>query len=279
MNANFPTRDLGDIEVMAVSDGYLQVDFGMLSNVDEEECEEIQRSAQVNELNAVHINTFLVRRKGKNILIDSGAGGVKGWGGRLISNLARLDIQPEDIDAVLLTHAHPDHIGGLLSAEGEAVFANAELVINSEEFNYLEDDKNFAAVSDRVKGNFLLARSIFKKYQKSLRLIDKGEVFPGIFAVPLKGHTPGHTGYRIEGSRDSLLIWGDIVHFPHIQLLKPEVAIAFDYDPQMAAETRSRILDVVSSDRILVGGMHFGEQGFGYIEKLKSGYGIVKSNS
>lgn len=279
MNANFPTRDLGDIEVMAVSDGYLQVDFGMLSNVDEEECEEIQRSAQVNELNAVHINTFLVRRKGKNILIDSGAGGVKGWGGRLISNLARLDIQPEDIDAVLLTHAHPDHIGGLLSAEGEAVFANAELIINSEEFNYLEDDKNFAAVSDRVKGNFLLARSIFKKYQKSLRLIDKGEVFPGIFAVPLKGHTPGHTGYRIEGSRDSLLIWGDIVHFPHIQLLKPEVAIAFDYDPQMAAETRSRILDVVSSDRILVGGMHFGEQGFGYIEKLKSGYGIVKSNS
>ncbi|RJF56130.1 MBL fold metallo-hydrolase [Serratia inhibens] len=276
MNANFPTRDLGDIEVTAVSDGYLQVDFGMLSNVDEEECEEIQRGAQVNELNAVHINTFLVRRKGKNILIDSGAGGVKGWGGRLISNLARLDIQPEDIDAVLLTHAHPDHIGGLLSAEGEAVFANAELIINSEEFNYLEDDENFAAVSDRVKGNFLLARSIFKKYQKSLRLIDKGEVFPGIFAIPLKGHTPGHTGYRIEGSRDSLLIWGDIVHFPHIQLLKPEVAIAFDYDPQMAAETRSRVLDMVSSDRILVGGMHFGEQGFGYIEKLQSGYGIVK---
>ncbi|WP_192459555.1 MBL fold metallo-hydrolase, partial [Musicola keenii] len=200
---------------------------------------------------------------------------VKGWGGRLISNLARLDIQPEDIDAVLLTHAHPDHIGGLLSAKGEVVFANAELIINSDEFNYLEDDDNFAVVNDRVKGNFLLARSIFKKYQKSLRLIDKGEVFPGVFTTPLKGHTPGHTGYRIEGDRDSLLIWGDIVHFPHIQLLKPEVAIAFDYDPQMAAETRSRILDVISSDRILVGGMHFGEQGFGYIEKRKFGYGIV----
>lgn len=275
MNANFPTRDLGDTEVIAVSDGYLQVGFGMLSNVDEEECEEIQRSAQVSELNAVHINTFLIRRKGKNILIDSGAGGVKGWGGKLIANLARLDIQPDDIEAVLLTHAHPDHIGGLLSAEGEAVFANAELIINGDEFNYLEDDENFAAVSDRIKGNFLLARSIFKKYQKSLRLVDKGEVLPGIFAIPLKGHTPGHTGYRIEGSRGSVLIWGDIVHFPHIQLLKPEVAIAFDYDPQMAAETRSHMLERVSLDRILVGGMHFGEQGFGYIEKRKSGYGIV----
>lgn len=275
MNKNFPTRDLGDISVTAVSDGYLQVDFGMLSNVDEEECKDIQRSAQVDELNAVHINTFLVRREGKNILIDSGAGGVKGWGGKLITNLATLDIQPDNIDAVLLTHAHPDHIGGLLNEEGEAVFPNAELVINSDEFNYLEDDIIFAAVSDRVKGNFLLARSIFKKYQKNLRLLNEGEVFPGIFAIPLKGHTPGHTGYRVEGSRGSLLIWGDIVHFPHIQLLKPHVAIAFDYDPQMAAETRSRLLHRVSSDRILVGGMHFGEQGFGFIEKIKSGYRIV----
>ncbi|QLK63281.1 MBL fold metallo-hydrolase [Enterobacteriaceae bacterium Kacie_13] len=275
MNEHFATIDLGDISVTPVSDGYLHVDFGMLSNVDEAECRNIQNHAQVSELNAVHINTFLVRRKDKNILIDSGAGGVKGWGGRLITHLAKLGIQPDNIDAVLLTHAHPDHIGGLLNASGEAVFSEAELIISSDEFHYLEDDENFAAVSDRVKGNFLLARSIFKKYKQRLRLISHGEVFPGIFAVPLKGHTPGHTGYRVEGSKDSLLIWGDIVHFPHIQLLKPEVAIAFDYDAQMAAETRYRVLEMVSSERILVGGMHFGEQGFGYIEKRGSGYGIV----
>lgn len=276
MNEHFPTIDLGDISVTAVSDGYLHVDFGMLSNVDEAECRNIQNHARVSELNAVHINTFLVRRKDKNILIDSGAGGVKGWGGRLITHLAKLGIQPDNIDAVLLTHAHPDHIGGLLNASGEAVFSEAELIISSDEFHYLEDDENFAAVSDRVKGNFLLARSIFKKYKQRLRLISHGEVFPGIFAVPLKGHTPGHTGYRVEGSKDSLLIWGDIVHFPHIQLLKPEVAIAFDYDAQMAAETRSRVLEMVSSEWILVGGMHFGEQGFGYIERRGSGYGIAE---
>ncbi|MFV9686829.1 MBL fold metallo-hydrolase [Pantoea graminicola] len=275
MNAGFPVRDLGNTEVIALSDGYLEVGFNMLSKVDEKECEKIQRDADISEPNAVHINTFLVRRKEKNILIDSGAGGVKGWGGRLVANLARLNIQPEDIDAVLLTHAHPDHIGGLLNGEDEALFNRAELIISRDEYNYIESDENFAAVSDRIKGNFLLARSIFKKYQKKIRLIESGEVFPGIFAIPLKGHTPGHTGYRIEGEHNSLLIWGDIVHFPHIQLGRPEVAIAFDYDPHRAAEVRIRMLEAVSSDKVLVGGMHFGEQAFGYIEKQASGYHIV----
>lgn len=275
MNASFPVRNLGNVTVTALSDGYLEVGFNMLSNVDEKECEKIQRDAEVSELNAVHINTFLVRRNGKNILIDSGAGGVKGWGGRLTANLARLNIQPEEIDAVLLTHAHPDHIGGLLNGEDEALFNRAELIISRDEYNYLESDENFAVVSDRIKGNFLLARSIFKKYQKKIRLIENGEVFPGIFAIPLKGHTAGHTGYRIEGEHNSLLIWGDIVHFPHIQLSRPEVAIAFDYDPQMAAETRLRVLESVSSDKILIGGMHFGEQAFGYVEKQAPGYRIV----
>lgn len=275
MSEQLPLKDLGDISVTALSDGYLQVDFGLLANVDEAECKKIQENACISEHNAVHINTFLVQRKGKNILIDSGAGGIKGWGGALVDNLAKLGLKPGDINAVLLTHTHPDHIGGLINSQGKAAFPHAELVISADEFNYIQDDKNFAAVTDRVKGNFLLARSAFKEYQDNLRLIDEGEIFPGIFAIPLKGHTPGHMGYRVEGSKGSLLIWGDIVHFPHIQLLKPEVSIAFDHDPQAAAETRTRILAMVSSDRILVGGMHFGSQGFGYIEKQKSGYAIV----
>ncbi|HDS4949098.1 MBL fold metallo-hydrolase [Klebsiella aerogenes] len=275
MNEKLPMKDLGDVLVTAVSDGYLQVDFGLLANVDETECRAIQQKSCPEEPNSVHINTFLVQQQGKNILIDSGAGGIKGWGGGLVKNLAKLGLQPDDIDAVLLTHAHPDHIGGLVNAQGEAIFPRAELFISRDEYDYLQDDNQFATVSDRIKGNFLLARSVFKQYQDRLQLIDDGEVLAGIRAIPLKGHTPGHTGYSIVGSHNSLLIWGDIVHFPHIQLLKPDVTIAFDYDPQLAAETRARILEMASSDQVLVGGMHFGLQGFGYIKKLNTGYCII----
>lgn len=275
MNATFPTRDLGDVSVTAVSDGYLQVDFGMLLNIHAAEAEKIQCDAGVKDLTAVHINTFLVRRNGKNILIDSGAGGVKGWGGQLITNLAALGVEPGGIDGVLLTHAHPDHIGGLLTSDGEPIFTNAELMISSAEFNYLKDDQNLSEASERAKGNFLFARNVFKKYQRNIRLIDEGEVLPGIFSTPLGGHTPGHTGYRIEGSKDHLLIWGDIVHFPNIQLLRPDVSIAFDKDASVAAATRARLLDMVSSDGLIVGGMHLGEQGFGRVGKYKSGYELT----
>lgn len=277
MSATFPTLDLGDVSVTAVSDGYLQVDFGMLLNIHAAEAGQIQSNAGVKNHTAVHINTFLVRRNGKNILIDSGAGGIKGWGGQLVNNLAALGVEPGDISTVLLTHAHPDHIGGLLTPSAEPIFTSAELMISSAEFNFLEDDQNLSEASERAKGNFHLARNVFKKYQRNIRLIDEGEALPGIFSTPLGGHTPGHTGYRIEGSKDNLLIWGDIVHFPNIQLLMPDVSIAFDKDATLAAETRARLLDIVSSDRLIVGGMHFGEQGFGRIGKYKSGYELSYS--
>ena len=137
MNTTFPSKVLGDMRVTAVSDGYLQVGFGLLTKIDEDECRNIQANARIAQPNTVNINTFLVQQAGMNILIDSGAGGVKGWGGQLINNLAKLGVKPEDIDAVLLTHAHPDHIGGLINSQQDAVFPRAELIIPQDEFSYL----------------------------------------------------------------------------------------------------------------------------------------------
>ena len=275
MTPKFTTKDLGDVLVTAISDGSMQVGFELLTNIDIAECEKIQRNAGIKEPNAIHINTFLIQKNGKNILIDSGIGGLNNLGGQLIKNLAELGIAPEDIDTILLTHSHPDHIGGLITPQGNAVFSRAELLVSNDEYNYIKDERIFSVANDRTKGNFLLARKAFNLYQDNLRLIDKGEVLAGIDAIPLKGHTPGHTGYKIIGKNDELLVWGDIVHFPQIQLLKPNVSIAFDYDPQLAAETRINILDMVNSHHILVGGMHFGQNGFNYIKRLNTGYALA----
>ena len=189
-------------------------------------------------------------------------------------HLALAGVQASDIDTILLTHAHPDHVGGLLDAFGEVAFPNAQLVVHQHEVSFWEDDSNLSRASERARGNFLFARKVFDKYRERIRLFTDNEVLPGISAVPLLGHTAGHSGYRIESDGSSLLIWGDIVHFPQIQIVRPEVSIAFDQDPLLSAKTRSRLLDVVSSDKILIAGMHLGELGFAHIKRKGNLYKI-----
>jgi glyoxylase-like metal-dependent hydrolase (beta-lactamase superfamily II) len=92
--------------------------------------------------------------------------------------------------------------------------------------------------------------------------------------MALPGHTAGHSGFHLESEGSSALIWGDIVHFPQIQIARPDVSIAFDQDPHLAAATRSRLLDIASSDRLLVAGMHLGELGFAYIKRTGERYAI-----
>jgi len=267
-----PTLQIGDFLVQAISDGHLTASLDLLSHIDPAEAAQLQLKAGVSDPSSIHINTYLVRGKGRTILIDAGAGGGKGWGGELKGNLLRACVQPTDVDTILLTHAHPDHVGGLLDAQGHPVFPNAELFIHPRELSFWEDDGNLARSNDRARGNFLLARQVFAGYRRNLRLLAEGDVLPGISMVPLPGHTPGHTGYRVDSEGQTALIWGDIVHFPHIQIARPDVSIAFDQDPQRAAAARSALLDMVSADQLMAAGMHLGELGFVRIQRIGTGY-------
>lgn len=270
----FPGWQVGEVSVTAISDGYLSASLDLLSNISPSEASELQRGAGVSAPSSVHINCYLVRGRGRTILIDSGAGGFRQWGGRLKANLALAGVQPSDINTILLTHAHPDHVGGLLDSSGEAVFPDAELVVHQHELSFWEDDGNLGRASERTRGNFLFARKVFETYRERMRTFTDNDVLPGISAVPLPGHTAGHSGYRIESGNRGLLVWGDIVHFPQIQIARPDVSIVFDQDPLLSADTRSKLLDVVSSDKLLIAGMHVGELGFARIDRNGKNYKI-----
>lgn len=272
---SFQVRNVGDHTITAISDGYLTAGLDLLLNIDRHEASALQRRGGLNDRSPMHINSYLVRSAGRTVLVDAGAGGVKQWGGRMASRLPLAGVRAPEIDTILLTHAHPDHVGGLLDDSGRAAFPNAELVVHERELAFWEDDSNLARASDRARGNFQIARRALDAYGDRLRTVREGEVLPGVTAIPLPGHTDGHTGYLIGSENESVFFWGDTVHFPTVQVTRPDASVALDNDPVRAAETRSQVLDMVSGEEMTVAGPHLDDRGFARVERLNGDYWIT----
>ena len=272
---NVISRQIGDFLVTPLSDGNMAASLELLSGISTTEAGEIQRQAGIAEPGNLHIYGYLIRGRGRTILVDSGTGGVNNVGGQLKANLQAEGVLPETVDTVLLTHAHPDHLGGLLDEEGLMVYPNAELYLHPLEKAFWLDDARFAQANERQQRNFIRARQTLAAYGERVRLLSDAPIAEGIHPVPLPGHTPGHTGFRIDTPEDSLIIWGDIVHFPYIQTAHPGVSIAFDIDREQAEASRKRILAQAAAEQWLVAGMHFGGSGFARVILEAKGYRIA----
>lgn len=276
MNAPFfPTCQIGDFQVTALSDGDMSVSLDLLSGIAAADAAAIQRQAGMTEPGNIHINGYLIRGRGRTMLVDAGTGGLNNAGGQLKARLAASGVNHNDVDSVLLTHCHPDHIGGLLDAEGRPVFEHAELFLHPLEASHWRDDGKLKKASAHGQRNFRLARQTLDAYAENVRFLSADNIIKGITPVWLPGHTPGHCGFRIDADERSLLIWGDIVHYPHIQTAQPAVTILFDADPAQAEDTRKRILAQAVRENLLIAGMHLGPRGFANIVRNDTGYAIA----
>jgi glyoxylase-like metal-dependent hydrolase (beta-lactamase superfamily II) len=270
-------KTVGDFSVTALNDGFFEASFGFLTNIEPPAAEALHQAAFRAIPPHITISNFLIQSGGSTILIDTGCGNAMGPTlGSLPRNLEAMGVAPGDIAAVLATHLHPDHIGGMVDAEGKAVFPNAELVVHEADYKFWGDDATLAgATDDMSKGFVMLARAVIAAYRDRTRVIAGGEAVAGISIVPEPGHTPGHSGWMLSSGADSLLIWGDIVHMPGIQFARPGAGMGFDVDGTQAIATRQRIMDMVATDRLAVAGMHLDFPCFGHVARSGDGYAFV----
>jgi glyoxylase-like metal-dependent hydrolase (beta-lactamase superfamily II) len=264
---------LGDDEVTVLSDGTAPRDVAQIMSEPEEIRRTLTRDHETLPIE-LSINAFVINTGTQLVLVDTGAGELFGAGaGHLVANLRASGYQPEQVDAILLTHIHADHSGGL-SVGGQRVFPNALVYVDQHDPDFWLSAAAEAAHPDR-KTTFAQSHATVDPYVTAgkLRPFDgAGEVLPGIRAVPAHGHTPGHTAYLVESKGQRLLLWGDTIHLTEVQFTDPDVTIEYDVDRKAATASRKKLLAEAAGQGYLIGGAHISFPGLGHVSADKQGY-------
>ncbi|WP_221930926.1 MBL fold metallo-hydrolase [Telmatospirillum sp. J64-1] len=272
---------VGEFEVTALYDGYVDLPPQLLSGIAEDDIQSLLARMFLETTPGVQtaVNAYLVHTGSRLVLVDAGAGGAFGPTlGGIAENIRAAGYDPAQVDTVLLTHLHGDHAAGLLAADGQAAFPNAEVWAAQEDAAYWLDEAIAAQAPEEAQGFFKMARESVAPYVAADRFktfAQDEEILPGVTAVSLFGHTPGHSGFLVASEDQTLLIWGDVIHSHAVQFARPEVVIEFDTDKEAALATRKRILEEAARDRLAIAGAHLPFPGIGHVRNEGQGYAWV----
>jgi glyoxylase-like metal-dependent hydrolase (beta-lactamase superfamily II) len=268
---------VGDVEVTALFDGAAQFDLNWLT---------AKKATLSGVAKALHgdphlLDTgdtgFLVNTGKELILIDAGAGTWFGGGafGRLPSSLRSAGYSPEQVDRVLVTHLHSDHIGGLTTQDGNRVFPNADVFVAKAESDFWLSPEIAAKAPKDVQPFFQAAQAISAPYLKAGKwhtFSDSDALGDGVRVISLRGHTPGHTGYEFSSQGQKILFWGDTIHEQLVQLRHADITVVFDIDHGAAAAMRKQLFPTLANEATLIAGPHMPFPGLGRLRKEANGY-------
>ena len=273
--AGFYRLKLGAFEVTVLSDGTLTFPPGLWNAPQPEVVSTLAADDRALDAVPFQLNTMLVNTGTKLGLIDAGTGGkFQNTSGALLANLAAAGYRPEQVDTVVLTHAHPDHLWGLSDATGsKLLFRNAEYVGTETEIAYWSDAALPGQVPAGMRGMVNATQQTLKLIAGRQRLIKPGaEILPGIVSVDTPGHTPGHISIHIGSENEALLVAGDVVANATLSFRRPEWGISFDADQARAATTRAAFLDRCVADKTLVASYHLPFPAIGHVARDGSTY-------
>jgi glyoxylase-like metal-dependent hydrolase (beta-lactamase superfamily II) len=276
---------VGEIVVTVVTDGERNApldDKFVLNATREEVASALRSSFLPSDRLITFFNPVVLHTESKLVLIDTGFGqGVfdqtQGAVGQLELNLIAAGIPAEAIDIVAISHCHPDHVNGLLKADGKPAFPNARVLVPAEEWKFWSDSQEKAKA---------LAGRMQMLFQNNLRIFDalgsaiatyawNEEIARGITSVPTPGHSIGHTSFLVASGGEQVFIQGDVAHNPALFVTNPGWHAAIDQDAETAERTRRRVYDMLVADRLRVQGFHFPFPGVGHIENAPTGYRFV----
>jgi glyoxylase-like metal-dependent hydrolase (beta-lactamase superfamily II) len=274
---------VGDFEVTVVTDGVNRFRFpdGFVVNASRDEVNAALASAFLEkDTLAIPYSPVVVNTGSRLVVIDTGTGEAnfertKGAAGQFHANLAAAGIDRNAVDTVIISHYHPDHVNGLLMANNQLGFPNAEILVPAAEHKFWMDDGEMSrAPQGRMADLFRNNRRVFSgEVLSRVKTYEPGkEIVPGITAVATPGHTPGHSSHIIASGTSKVYVQADVTNVPFLFARHPGWHVIFDQDARLAEETRRKVYDMLAAEKMMLQGFHYPFPGLAYIEKSGTGY-------